>query len=262
MLKDNKLVTLNIDKPFHPPVSNLWISKKYGLDLLSSSVLESDPDNDGFTTLQEWEGNDTLSHLDASGHAVIGPDGQPLPDDSTNPVDPKSHPPYHTRLRVVRFESKPFPLLFMTHTVNPQNPRDITVQINSTQRKVATQYVKLGEDIPGTDFKTDTLERKEIPGPEDTRIDVSELTVINKRTGDKAVLPLGKPIISPDTLIHFKYLWVAPGGQPTPDFTRRKGDTFSLAPETDKTYKVIDIKAGEAVIELPGGEKKAFKPAK
>ena len=261
VLKDGKLVTLERDRMFNPPVPNAWL-QKYGLEILNSSVLDSDPDNDGFTTRQEWEGNDGLSHLDAQGRPVIGPDGQPLPDDSTNPIDPKSHPPYHTRLRIIGFENKPFPLLFRGYDINPRNPKDITVQINPTDGGRRTQFVTLGEDIPGTEFKTSTLERKEIPGPDGTRIDASELTVINKRTEDSVVLPLGKRILSPDTLIHFKYLWVQPGGQPTPDFTRRKGDTFSLPPENDKTYKIIDIKTGEVVIELPSGVNKAFKPSK
>lgn len=261
VLKEGKLVTLDDNARFHPPVTNAWI-RKFGLDLLSSSVLESDPDNDGFTTIQEWEGADTRSHLDMNGQAILGADGQPLPDDSTNPTDPKSHPPYHTRLRVVGFQNKPFPLRFDGYDVNPKDPTDITVQINPVEGKGRTQFIRIGENIRGTDFKAGSLERKEIEGKDGTKIDASELTLVNNRTGDKVLLPLRKPIISPDTLIRFKYLWVPAGGNPMPDFEKRKGDTFSLPPDSDKTYKIVDIKGGAVVVELPGGELKAFQPSK
>lgn len=261
VLMDGKLVKLGLKgQSFNPPISNDWL-QKYGLDVLNKAVPDEDPDSDGFSTRLEWDGMDALSHLDMSGSGapVAGADGQPLPDDATDPTDPKSHPPYHTRLQLAKVVNIPFLLKFMTADVNPKDPKDVTVAINTISVGNRTKFVKVGEDIPGTKFKTESYQPKEIPGQDGTKKDVSELTIINKETGAKVILIKGVVVDSPDSYAVFRYLWVAPVGQPTPDIPKRRGDTFSFPPETDKIYKVIDIKADEAVVEMPGGEKRTFK---
>ena len=39
----------------HPPVPNDWF-EKYGLPIEDADVLDQDPDKDGFTNLDEWQG--------------------------------------------------------------------------------------------------------------------------------------------------------------------------------------------------------------
>jgi hypothetical protein len=89
-------------------------------------------------------------------------------------------------------------------------------------------------------------------------VDVSEATLLNKETQDKIVLPLKKEVNSPDSYATFRYKWVKPGGAKTAGFTKRRGYTFTLEPEKDKTYKVLKIRANEADIELPDGTKKTL----
>ena len=197
VLKDDKLIPPG-GQAFHPPVPNDWLTA-HGLDLLSNTVLEDDPDGDGFSTLLEWMGTDTLAHLDENGQPVMGSDGKPLPDDSTDPKDPKSHPPYHTRLQLAKIVYIPFRLQLKSYDINPKNPKDITVQINTIDRGNRTRFITLGEDIPGTNFKTDSFEKKEVPGQDGTKTDASELTIINKETGEKVIMPLGKVVDSPDS---------------------------------------------------------------
>ena len=216
----SKLYVLNgdrldtpIGRSFHPPVPNDWIDSR-GLELLSNTVLEDDPDGDGFSTLLEWMGMDALAHLDETGQPVMGPDGKPLPDDSTDPKDPKSHPPYHTRLQLAKVVDIPFRLKMTGHDYNPKKPKDrVTAQINAIDRGRKTSFVPVGDDIPGTDFKTESFEFKEVPGADNTTIDASELTIINKKTGEKLIMPLGKEVNSPDSHGVFRYLWVPPGGK-------------------------------------------------
>ena len=247
--------------PLHPPVPNAWLTEHH-LDLLSTTVLEDDPDMDGFSTLLEWKGMDGLAHLDENG-PVMGLDGKPLPDDSTDPTKKESHPPYHTRLELAKIVYIPFRLKMTSHDYNPKKPKDVvSAQINTIDRGNKTKFVPVGEDIPGTNFKTDSFEFKEVPGPDNTKIDASELTIINKQTGEKVIMPLGKVVDSPDSHAVFRYRWVAPGGKPTDDFPVRKGQVFHLQPEMDKDYKLIELKGGEGVVEIPGGEKRTFKEIK
>ena len=247
----------SVGKMFHPPVTNDWL-EKFKLPLLSASVLNEDPDADGFTTLEEWNGLDAVSHLDMMGNPVMGANGQPLPADSTNPIDPNSHPAYHTKLELVRIVDIPFRLRVMSIDVpaKVKKPSDVTVQINTIDLRNRTQFLPVGDDIPGTKFKIESYEAKELPGPDGTKVDASEVTVINKETGEKVVLPLKQIVNSPDSYGIFRYKWVKPGGKKTEDFPKRRSETFVLPPETDKTYKLIEIKGPDAVIELPDGTKK------
>ncbi len=258
VLHDRRLEQLG-GKMFHPPVPNDWLNK-YGLDVLSTNVLSQDPDGDGFSNLDEWNGLDGLPHSDSNGQPVMGADGQPLPPDSTDPKDPASHPPYHTKLELTKVVYVPFRLRVMMIDVpaKVKKPADVTVQINTIDRGNKTQFLPVGDDIPGTNFRIESYETKEADGADGTKKDVSEVTIINKETGLKVVLPLKQIVDSPDSYGIFHYKWVKPGGKATPDFPKRRGETFNLPPELDKTYKLIEIKGQDALIELPDGTKKTL----
>ncbi len=259
VLKDGALVR-PMNWTFNPPVPNAWL-EKYGFDYLNPGLLDEDPDKDGFSTLLEFKGLDAQSHLDMAGQSVLGKDGKALTDDSTDPTDPKSHPPYHTRLSLKKIELIPFRLRFMTYDTNRAGRVD-SVQINTLDRGNKSMFVTLGEDIPGTRFKTLTFEKKEVPDVDNTKKDVSELTIINNETKETLVLVLGIVRDSPESYIVLQYHWVGADGQKTPDMNLKKGITFKLPPDNDSTYKVIDIKApdpqkgqlGEAKIQIPNGE--------
>ena len=244
-------------KMFHPPVANDWL-EKYGLNVLGANVLSEDPDGDGFTTLEEWNGLDALSHLDMNGQPVMGADGKPLPADSTDPTKADSHPPYHTKLELAKVVYIPFRLRFMSYDINPKKPADITVAINTVDRGGRTHFKTVGEDIPGTNFKIESFKEKSVDGADGTKADVSEVTVKNKETGVIVVLPLKQVVDSPDSYGIFNYKWVKPGGQKTADFPKRRGESFTLQPEADKTFKLIEIQGKSAIIELPDGTKKTL----
>lgn len=74
----------------HKPVPNAWLIE-HNLDMLAGNVLDQDPDGDGFTNLDEYNGK-------------------------TDPNDPKSHPPYWTKLVLTRFQRIPFRLLYEAGT--------------------------------------------------------------------------------------------------------------------------------------------------
>jgi len=259
-LKDGKLIRPDMEGTmFHPPVTNKWLLK-YRLDPLSSNVLNEDPDQDGFTNLDEWMGLDGLSHLDSNGQPVMGPDGKPLPDDSTDPTNADSHPPYHTKLELKKVVYIPFRLRLMSYDLPPKvnKPSDVTVQINTIDRGNRTLFLPVGDVIPGTRFKIESFQRKEVDGADGTKKDMSEVTILNLETNETVVLPLMQVVDSPDSNAIFHYKWKKPGAAETPDFSKRRGDTFTLQPDTDKIYKLEKIKGQDATIVLPNGAKKTL----
>ena len=104
----------------HAPVPNEWF-EKYGLPIEDADALEQDPDKDGFTNLDEWQGN-------------------------TDPSNAESHPDYTTKLHLVSATEEPFRYMFASRT------RD-KFGINSIDETEPTQFLKVGDVIRGTDFK-------------------------------------------------------------------------------------------------------------
>ena len=82
--------------------------------------------------------------------------------------------------------------------------------------------------------------------------------MVNVNTGQKLPLTFNTIGDSPESFAVFSYRWVAPGGQPTKDFVKRKDDTFKLDPEPDKTYKVVAIKDASVDLLLPSGATKTY----
>ena len=258
LIQDGKLLNPK-GRSFNPPVPNAWLAK-YGLDPLAKDVLSMDPMQKGFTVLEDWNGLDAVSHLDMNGQPVLGADGQPLPDDSTNPTKAESHPPYHTKLELAKVVYIPFRLKLMSVDVPARvtKPSDITVGINTLDLRGKTHFLPIGEDIPGTKYKIESYEKKEAPGADGTTRDVSEVTIINKETGAKVILPLLQVVDSPDSYAVFRYKWFTSRVPKTSDFSKRRNETFTLQPEPDKTYKLVEIKGQEVTLELPGGTKKTL----
>jgi hypothetical protein len=238
---------------FYRPVPNDWLIE-HSLDVLNSNILREDPDKDGFTTLQEWEGIDGLSHLSDAGEHVTR-NGRPLPKDSTNPVDPNSHPPYYTRLALERVEQIPFHLKFLGHDAHGKNPGKVTVQINATPGR--TEFVEVGKSLEHAPVHVRAFERKEAPGPDGTTKDVSEVVVVDRRTGQEVTLPKGQEVNSPESYAILRFDWTQPDAAASAReplrFRLRKNDTFQLPPEP-QVYRVAAIRADAVDVILASGE--------
>ena len=99
-------------------IPDVW-KKKYGLDILDTTVAKADPDNDGFNNLEEYRAG-------------------------TNPLDPKSHPDAASKLRVWVVKQRAFKLRYMASMAISTN---VTFQLNL--RSMRTVFVKLGEVAEG-----------------------------------------------------------------------------------------------------------------
>jgi hypothetical protein len=194
----------------HPPVPNDWL-EQFGLPIAEADVLSQDTDNDGFNNLEKWQGH-------------------------TDPTDPKSHPNYLTKLKLKSFLREPFRLVFASWVED-------TYAINTSDLKEPTQFLKIGDTIRGTKFKVIAFTEKHAPDRFGTDQDVSELTLQNIETGEQIMLVKEKIMISPESVANFFYPLRNP-----PEFSVKKDQQFSLPPENEIKYKLIDVTADHAVL--------------
>jgi len=194
----------------HPPVPNDWF-EKYRLPIEDADVLDQDPDKDGFTNLDEWQGG-------------------------TNPTNKDSHPDYITKLHLVSTTEESFPYIFSSRTKNKFG-------INSIDMSEPTQFLKVGEIVRGTDFKIVNFTEKSARSHYGTNDDVSELLLEHQQTHAQVTLVKGKVATSPQSVATFVYTW---GGRR--EFEVRKDQEFSLKPVEEIKYKLVDVQPDKAVI--------------
>lgn len=194
----------------HPPVPNEWLDQ-FALPIAEADVLTQDPDADGFTNLEEWQ-------------------------NKTNPTDKNSHAAFITKLKLKSFTREPFRLVFASQTSE-------TFGINTSDLKDPTQFLRVGDMIRGTKFKIVNYKEKYVPNQYGTEMDVSELTLENQDNKERFNLVKEKIMISPESVATFLYLW---GDRR--EFQVKKDQEFSLPPQTDISYKLIDVQPDKAVI--------------
>src|SRR5713226_3531176 len=194
----------------HPPVPNEWL-EQFGLPIADADVLEQDPDGDGFNNLDEWAGH-------------------------TSPIDGSSHPDYYTKLKLKSAVEEPFRLVFSSWVGD-------TYAINTIDLKQPTQFLKVGDPIKGTRFKIVKFEKKYQPNKYGTNVDVSKLTLEQVETKEQLTLIKEKVAMSPESVATFIYTW---GGHQ--EFQVRKDQEFSLKPQVQIKYKLVDVDPAKAVI--------------
>lgn len=194
----------------HPPVPNEWL-EEFGLPIADGDVLTQDPDADGFGNLEEWQNH-------------------------TKPNDKNSHPAFIAKLKMKSFVQEPFRLVFASWV-------DDTFAINTNDLKEPTQFLKLGDPIRGTKFKLLKFTERFEPNRYGTKIDVSELTLESQETLEQLNLVKEKIMISPESVANFVYAWG--GGR---EFAVKKDQEFSLKPEEQIKYKLVDVQSAKAVI--------------
>jgi len=194
----------------HAPVPNDWF-EKYNLPIQDADVLDQDPDGDGFTNLDEWQGG-------------------------TNPTVKDSHPDYLTKLHLVSATEEAFRYMFASWVGG-------TFAINTIDQSEPTQFLKIGDTIHGTPFKIVKFVEKHARNQYGTNLDVSELVLEHTETKEQLTLVKEKVAMSPQSVATFAYAW---GGRR--EFEVRKDQEFSLKPLDDIKYKLVDVQSTKAVI--------------
>jgi hypothetical protein len=219
------------------PIPNTWFLDN-NLPLFDPAVRLQDPDGDGFPNEVEWRWN-------------------------TDPNNKESHPPYYSMLFFRGIFRKPFHLKFSSYDGDlKKDPTGNTFDffINTIDLGRRTEVLKIGDTVPGTHFKIEKFEFKTARNKStEEDEEVSELTMVNTETNDKAVLILNRIVDSPEFLVQFDYEWPSPDQPPLKpiEFTVKKAGKFLLRPNVNPAkdfYKLIDIKDDAAVIQLPDGQ--------
>jgi len=200
----------------HPPVPNEWF-EQFGLSVADADALTQDPDGDGFSNLDEFEGH-------------------------TNPTDKNSHPDFVTKLKLKAFTQEAFRLKFSSW-----NPSSETFEINAIDLKEPTQYLKIGDIISGTHFKLVKFTEKKATNPATGgENDVSELQLEHTENHSQLTLVLQQVATSPESVATFSYFW--PCTAPPEEIKVRKEQEFSLKSQEEIKYKLVDVQPGKAVI--------------
>ena len=113
----------------------------------------------------------------------------------------------------------------------------------SMGQALTTVMISVGDSIRGTKFKIVKFEEKFDTNKYGTKVDVSELTLENRDTHEPVTLVKEKIMISPESVANFVYEW----GE-RKEFAVKKDQEFSLKPEEQIKYKLIDVQPGKAVI--------------
>ncbi len=224
----------------HAPVPNEWLEQN-NLPIAETDVLEQDPDGDGYTNLEEWQNH-------------------------TNPNDKVSHPPFIAKLKLKAVNREPFPLVFSAspaagtfqlNYIDPKNPpgSDGTARVDPAKDALLARmgepilrYDQAQRKMVETGFRvvdfTENFQDIPVGGTvEGGKKDVSELTIENTETKQRTTLIKEKTVISPESVGTFVYLW----GERR-ELTIKTGEEFSLPPQTEIRYKLIDVQPDKAII--------------
>ena len=205
----------------HPPVPNEWL-EQFGLPIADADVLTQDADGDGFTNLDEWQGH-------------------------TNPIDKNSHPDYVSKLKLKAFTEEPFRLILSSWDGETFGINAVDAAGHAIDLREPTQFLKIGDTIKGTRFKiVKFTEKHEVNPTTAGDMDVSELLLEHEETKEQLTLVREKVAMSPESVATLVYSW--PAGQPAREFQVRKDQEFSLKPQEEVKYKLLDVQPTKAVI--------------
>ena len=190
-----------------------------------------DTDGDGITDKQELalglnpqDASDAAGDLDGDGFSNLE---EILA--GTDPVDPASMPDPIVKLRVLGIKPIPFYLRFVSESEFGDG--SMRFQLNMQTQSAPTLFVKLGDTVQG--YKIEKYDAAAPAGP--------TLTLV--RVADKRAVKLvrGKPVTENELAIKFVFLI-----DRTAFPVKRLNDTLELR---GKTYKVVDIKAPNVIIQ-------------
>lgn len=198
-----------------PPVTNAWLTSN-NLDYLNSSVLSQDPDGDGFTNLAEWEAK-------------------------TNPVDPKSHPPYAEKLI---FSSRQQEVYMLRFSARPDAERFQIMRIPTAKWPQRDSFMmKVGEISKDQQFRIESFEEKRAVNNVGIEADATEVVITYLPKQETVVLRKGVDAPVPTYFAEMKF-------ELDPQFKQyvKEGETFNLTADPDTKYRVSKVNEDSVVI--------------
>jgi len=196
------------------PVTNAWLLQN-NLDFLNKGVLSQDPDGDGYTNREEWDGK-------------------------TEPRNADSHPPYVDKLRMVKREQEVYKLKF---AARPDAQRFQIIRMPTSKwPKRENFYVRVGEVSEDKQFKVDSFEEKSAQRNGIT-VDASVLniTYLPKNTKHQLVRNVEEDM--PTYYAELEFL-LDKGNT----FYVKEGDTFPITRDPGTKYRVTKVNDNSATV--------------
>lgn len=194
----------------------------HGFPLDDPTVATADPDQDGFTNKEEFDGK-------------------------TNPKEASSSPLPLFKLRVVGYNFEPFFFILKGYNPDPQDASKYIYQVNMPKRTGRkTEYLRTGDEIEGYkvgEFRQ--IKKMVFSGSTNAEIekDLSELDMIYLKLNEKTTLVLNQQLESEQSTVDLKL--GIPGFSPEPSKVAR-GDVFKIK---DRTYQVLQLeRASETIV--------------
>lgn len=198
-----------------PPVTNTWLMTN-NLDYLNSSVLSQDPDGDGFTSLSEWEAK-------------------------TDPIDPKSHPPYAEKLIFASRQQEVYGLKF---SARPDAERFQIMRVPTAKWPQRDSFMmKVGDTSKDQQFRVESVEEKRAVNSSGIEADATELIITYLPTQAKVALVRGVDTAIPTYFAEMKF-------ELDPQFKEyvKEGDTFNITMDPDTKYRVTKVNENSVTI--------------
>jgi hypothetical protein len=210
--------------------------QKYGLNFQDPNIDREDPDNDGFSNKTEFV-NEAAKADQYDGA------------NSTSPLDPKSHPSYLSRLRLDKFDVRPFHIQFVgVVELNGEKVFQIALADVAPTAQPSLKHTgdKLGYENYVVGPYTEKIVQKEDPGTHSmVTVDESTLELDKPDIGFKILLPLRQVVDSPESTANFVMLMPS---EVDKVIKVPRGKTFTLPFVPGSEYLVIDIKDQGATI--------------
>jgi len=228
------------DKTISPSGVPLWWYKKYGLDFTDSNVDREDPDNDGFSNIVEYR-NDPVGVR----RKTIDCD----PSKSCNPLDPKSHPEYLARLRLQKYETRPFHIQFRGYQ-QLNGKTYFQLYLNDVPSSNQPPLLKSGDPLGFEGYTIGAFHQmfKDYTDP-NTHItsskDVSTLELDKPEIDLKVVVPFRKEIDSPEYTAVFVMLMPS---ETDKAIKISRGKVFTVPYLPDQSFLVIEANENGATI--------------
>ena len=228
------------DKTISPSGIPLWWYGKYGLDFTDGNVDHEDPDGDGFSTVVEYR-NDPVGVR----RKAIDCD----PAKACDPTDPKSHPDYLARLRLERFDTRPFHILFNGY----QQLNGVFVfqlHLNDVQSNNQPPLLKTGDNLGFEGYVIGAFHQiskdETDPGTHFTHpVDESTLELDKPDINLQVIVPFRKEIDSPEYTASFVMLLPS---EVDKVIKVSRGKIFSAPYVTGRSFLVIEANDTGATI--------------
>ena len=187
----------------------VWF-KKHGLDLTDPTMLDTDSDGDGSSNRDEFTAD-------------------------TNPRDPNSRPGIHRFMRLKSYTEVKLPLIL-------ESTDGDSARIKRTgEAEAKTETVRTGQTIDG--MKVERVISRYDTDKNGQRVNISRVVLGDPASKEKVVLVKDMPARSAAS----SAILTSADGRTT--LTVKQGETFSWPSEEGSTYKVLDLRAEQAVVQ-------------